>query len=136
MQPKSHRHARVAALVVALTTATLGWLAPPVSAQDADEISPLLEVEDLARVMGAIHYRRQSCTSARDQAWRDQAMRLMELEAPVNDQRRQRLVAAFNEGYNFEQDARPTCAAGRTAEIQLATEGKRLAERLLNRYVQ
>lgn len=128
--------ATIALLALSMGLAGLVVGSAPARAQEVLEVSPLTDVENLARVVGAVHYRRQSCTNSQDQTWRDQMMRLLELEAPQDDARRRRLVKAFNDGYADEQRLRRLCAAGAEAELTLAAEGKRLAERLLTLYVQ
>lgn len=124
----------IAASVFALGVGLLASAA--VHAQDANEYSPLVELQDLARVIGAIHYRQRICSGSEDLTWHGQMVRLLELEAPVDGSRRRRLVAAFNTGYENEEVRRPLCQDGYEAEQRLAAEGRRLAEQLFNRYVQ
>ncbi len=104
-------------------------------AQAAPQMSPAEDVEALAQIIGAIHFRRQACVGRDDQTWRQQMVRLMELEAPEDGNRRQRFVRAFNAGYANEERLRPTCAQGREAELRLAAEGRRLSERLVSQFL-
>lgn len=118
--------------------AALTAIAAPAGAQTDRDVSPLSEVVALSEVIGAVHARRLACSGIEDQTWRQQMQRFLALEAPNEGLRRQRMVEAFNVGFSTEQSLRPQCdtASAAEAEARLAAEGRRLAQRLINRYVQ
>ncbi len=93
------------------------------------------ELADMSRIMGEAHYLRVVCRGVSDQLWREEMVRLMELEAPEG-RRRQRLVQAFNDGYSRQSARHGHCTSQvREDERRLAGEGRRLAERLADRYL-
>lgn len=114
-----------------LAAAALG---PPAPAQDL--ASPVEDVARLAEILGASHYLRITCTGRADQSWRTQMMRMLDLEAPDRGRRRDRLVGAFNDGYQRQERRYAVCTPEvRAAEAELAAEGRRLADGLSRRYL-
>ena len=94
------------------------------------------DVARLAEIMGGAHYLRITCEGSADQTWRDQMKRLLDLEGMEDDGRRRRLIRAFNDGYRGAEDRHGSCTDRvRGAEGRLAAEGRRLAERLGDRYL-
>ena len=121
---------RAAALAVALLAA-----GAPGTAQDYAVASPLDDLEGLARVIGGAHKIRQLCDS-NDQTWRDQMLALIDIEALGDDRRQRGMIDAFNDGFRIQERQHSRCNAdARRAESELATEGRRLAEALRDRYL-
>lgn len=119
---------------VASVAAALALACHPAGAQ-SDVVSPLEEVRELARVIGAAHQVRQVCDSS-DFTWREQMLALIELEARGDDSRQRQMIDAFNAGFRDQEQARLSCGAEATrAESELADEGRRLAEALRDRYL-
>jgi uncharacterized protein (TIGR02301 family) len=119
-------------LAAALTAPLL--CATPAPAQE-DIVTPINDLEDLARVIGGAHQLRQLCDGT-DQVWRDQMLALIAIEAKDDDRRERQLIDAFNAGFRAQQQQRLRCNAdARQAEAQLAAEGRRLAEDLRDRYL-
>jgi uncharacterized protein (TIGR02301 family) len=92
----------------------------------------------LSFVLGRAHGLRVGCNGRVDQVWRDYMTRFVDIEAASQPDLRNRMIEAFNQGYRQEQG---TVAAGcgpaaSAIEARLAAEGRRLADRLAQRYFQ
>ena len=78
-------------------------LATPARAQDA--AAPFDgDLQRLAEILGALHYLRGICGSNEGAKWRNEMQALIDAETPSGD-RRARMVAGFNRGYNGFQHA-------------------------------
>ena len=84
----------------------------------------------LARILGVSHHLQRLCAPADDQVWRARMQELMELEDPAVDVR-ERMVAAFNAGFEQARRNRRTCdAAARRDASEAAARGATLTARL------
>ncbi|WP_394694112.1 TIGR02301 family protein [Hyphobacterium sp.] len=87
----------------------------------------------LAYTLGQLHYLAYACEGDETQEWRNRMIELLELEAPLSGNRRERLIDAFNDGYQVEQRARIRCGADAEAERRdLARRGAQMSQALLN----
>ena len=57
------------------------------------------DLQRLAEILGALHYLRGVCGSNEGAKWRNQMQALIDAETPSGD-RRARMIAGFNRGYN------------------------------------
>jgi len=93
-------------------------------------------VENLARIMGEMHYLAFACQGRETQTWRDAMLELLDYEAPTRGTYRQRLVDRFNDGFRVQERRRPRCGAEEEMTRQaLAAEGQTLSEQLRRTYL-
>jgi uncharacterized protein (TIGR02301 family) len=91
------------------------------------------EFSRLAEVLGALHYLRPLCGD-KDAIWRSQMQDLLDSEQPTGD-RRDRLIASFNRGYqSFELTYRNCTPAANLAIGRFLDEGARLSHDIATRY--
>lgn len=104
-------------------------------AQDAAAAAPFdAELQRLAEILGTLHYLRGICGTNEGQKWRAEMQALIDAETPSGD-RRSRMVAAFNRGYNgFQQTYRTCTPAGRVAIRRYLEEGSKISKNLTSRY--
>ncbi len=89
----------------------------------------------LARVLGALHALRVSCSGREDQTYRSRMSTLLDLEAPDESALRDPLVDSFNAGFQAYGQGAATCPADRSAqEAKLAKDGFRLAKHMASLY--
>src|SRR5215212_7354668 len=101
-------------LAIFLIIATLG--AHPVRAQDA--AAPFDgDLQRLAEILGALHYLRGICGSNEGAKWRNEMQALVDAETPSGD-RRARMIAGFNRGYNGFQQTYRTCTPAASVAIR------------------
>jgi len=87
----------------------------------------------LAYTLGQLHFLAFTCDGDETQEWRARMIELLDLEAPLSGYRRERLIDAFNDGYQVEQRARIRCGADVEAERRnLARRGAQMSQALLN----
>src|SRR5246127_5722652 len=65
------------------------------------------DLQRLAEILGTLHYLRGICGSNEGGKWRSQMQALIDAETPTGD-RRARMIAGFNRGYNGFQPAHRT----------------------------
>ncbi|GIQ77954.1 TIGR02301 family protein [Bradyrhizobium sp. RD5-C2] len=108
-------------------------LATPVRAQDA--AAPFDgDLQRLAEILGALHYLRGICGSNEGAKWRNEMQALIDAETPSGD-RRARMVAGFNRGYNgFQQTYRTCTPAASVAIRRYIEEGSKISRDLTARY--
>ena len=105
-----------------------------VRAQSFEQTYP---VENLASIMGELHYLSYNCQGRRAQDWRETMLEMLELEAPTRGAYRERLVDAFNDGFYRQSDRRPRCGA--ETEFQqriLAERGRALSDQIRRTYIE
>ena len=108
----------------------------PAPAAPAPEIDPLYQprLERLAEVLGSLHHLRPLCVPSEAQTWRAEMQALIEAEQPGQN-RRDRLVAAFNRGILGLRDVHRTCTpAARLASDRYREEGSALVRDLVARF--
>jgi uncharacterized protein (TIGR02301 family) len=92
---------------------------------------------DLARlseILGALHYLRGICGNNEGGKWRNEMQALIEAETPSGD-RRTRMIASFNRGYNGFQQTYRTCTPAATVAIhRYLQEGAKISRDLTARY--
>jgi uncharacterized protein (TIGR02301 family) len=108
-------------------------LLAPARAQDAP--APFDgDLQRLAEILGTLHYLRGICGSNEGLKWRNEMQALIDAETPSGD-RRTRMVAAFNRGYNgFQQTYRACTPAATVAIRRYIEEGVKISRDLTARY--
>lgn len=92
------------------------------------------ELQRLAEIMGALHYLRGICGANEGQKWREQMQALIDAEAPSGERRR-RIVASFNRGYQGFQQTYRTCTPAADVVIRrYLDEGARISRDITARY--
>jgi uncharacterized protein (TIGR02301 family) len=107
--------------------------AAPVRAQDA--AAPFDgDLQRLAEILGTLHYLRSICGSNEGAKWRNQMQALVDAETPSGE-RRARMIAGFNRGYNgFQQTYRTCTPAAMVAIRRYIDEGSKISRDLTARY--
>ena len=111
-------------------------LAAPLRAQEgAAGAAPFDgDLQRLAEILGALHYLRGICGSNEGPKWRNEMQALIDAETPSGD-RRTRMIAAFNRGYNgFQQTYRTCTPAALVAIRRYVEEGSKISRDLTARY--
>ena len=113
----------------------VAFLILPGFARAQDAAAPFdPELQRLAEILGTQHYLRGICGTNEGQKWRAEMQALIDAETPSGD-RRSRMVAAFNRGYNgFQQTYRSCTPAGRVAIRRYLEEGAKISRNLTSRY--
>ena len=105
----------------------------PARAQDA--AAPFDgDLQRLAEILGTLHYLRGICGNNEGLKWRNEMQALVDAETPSGD-RRARMIAAFNRGYNgFQQTYRSCTPAATVAVRRYIDEGAKISRDLTARY--
>ncbi|MGD9839889.1 MAG: TIGR02301 family protein [Afipia sp.] len=105
----------------------------PVRAQEA--AAPFdADLQRLAEILGTLHYLRGICGSNEGQKWRAEMQALVDAETPSGE-RRSRMIASFNRGYNgFQQTYRSCTPAATVAIRRYLEEGSKISRDLTARY--
>ncbi len=103
----------------------------PASADYADYKRRLDDLASLAGIFGELHHIRRNCEPQLEaDAWRERMKKLVDLEEPQFDAR-ERMVKAFNAGYQSAQTRFPDCdRAARDYAASRAAEGEAVVARL------
>jgi uncharacterized protein (TIGR02301 family) len=110
----------------------LGLAGAPVRAQTGMTLDDSLQ--RLAEVLGALHYLRGVCNASEGNKWRSEMQALIDAEA-ANSDRKARMTAAFNRGYNgFQQTYRTCTPAAEIAVRRYLEEGAKIAREVTARY--
>jgi uncharacterized protein (TIGR02301 family) len=111
----------------------LACIAAPLRAEDA--AAPFDgDLQRLAEILGTLHYLRGMCGSNEGAKWRNQMQSLIDAETPSGD-RRARMIAGFNRGYNgFQQTYRTCTPAALVAIRRYIDEGSKISRDLTARY--
>ena len=117
------------AILIVLATCNPG----PARAEDA--AAPFDgALQRLAEILGALHYLRGICGTNEGPKWRNEMQALIDAETPSGD-RRARMIAGFNRGYNgFQQTYRTCTPAASVAIRRYIEEGSRISRDLTARY--
>jgi uncharacterized protein (TIGR02301 family) len=92
------------------------------------------DLQRLAEILGSLHYLRGICGTNEGPKWRNQMQALIDAETPSGD-RRTRLIAGFNRGYNGFQQTYRTCTPAATVAIRrYIEEGAKISRDLTARY--
>jgi uncharacterized protein (TIGR02301 family) len=108
-------------------------LAAPVRAQET--AAPFdNELQRFAEILGTLHYLRGICGNNEGSKWRNEMQALLDAETPSGD-RRTRMIAGFNRGYNGFQQTYRTCTPAATLAIRrYIDEGLKISRDLTARY--
>src|ERR1700730_2027344 len=92
------------------------------------------DLQRLAEILGTLHYLRGICGTNEGPKWRNQMQALIDAETPSGD-RRARMIAGFNRGYNGFQQTYRTCTPAATVAIRrYIEEGSKISRDLTARY--
>jgi uncharacterized protein (TIGR02301 family) len=92
------------------------------------------DLQRLAEILGTLHYLRGICGTGEGTKWRNEMQALIDAETPSGD-RRARMIAGFNRGYNgFQQTYRTCTPAASVAIRRYIEEGSRISRDLTARY--
>ena len=105
------------------------------SARAQDAAAPFDgDLQRLAEILGTLHYLRGICGNNEGAKWRNEMQALVDAETPSGD-RRARMIAAFNRGYNgFQQTYRTCTPAAGIAIRRYIEEGSKISRDLTARY--
>jgi uncharacterized protein (TIGR02301 family) len=104
-------------------------------ARAEDPVAPFDgDLQRLAEILGTLHYLRGICGSNEGSKWRNQMQALIDAETPTGD-RRSRMIAGFNRGYNGFQQTYRTCTPAATVAVRrYIDEGVKISRDLTARY--
>ena len=92
------------------------------------------DLQRLAEILGTLHYLRGICGTNEGAKWRNEMQALVDAETPSGE-RRARMIAAFNRGYNgFQQTYRSCTPAAAVAIRRYIEEGSKISRDLTARY--
>jgi uncharacterized protein (TIGR02301 family) len=92
------------------------------------------DLQRLSEILGALHYLRAICGAKEGQKWRNEMQALIDAEVPSGE-RRTRMIASFNRGYQgFQQTYRTCTPAADFAIRRYLEEGSRIARDITGRY--
>jgi len=108
-------------------------LSAPLRAQDS--AAPFdADLQRFAEILGTLHYLRGICGSNEGAKWRNEMQALLDAETPSGE-RRARMIAGFNRGYNgFQQTYRSCTPAASLAIRRYIDEGLKISRDLTARY--
>jgi uncharacterized protein (TIGR02301 family) len=118
---------------LAILILVFACIAVPARAQDA--AAPFDgDLQRLAEILGTLHYLRGVCGSNEGNKWRNEMQALIDAETPSGE-RRARMIAGFNRGYNgFQQTYRTCTPAALVAIRRYIDEGSKISRDLTARY--
>ncbi|WP_024513695.1 TIGR02301 family protein [Bradyrhizobium sp. Tv2a-2] len=121
--------------LIALILICLSLAAPIRAEEGAAGAAPFDgDLQRLAEILGALHYLRGICGSNEGPKWRNEMQALIDAETPSGE-RRSRMIAAFNRGYNgFQQTYRTCTPAALVAIRRYVDEGSKISRDLTARY--
>jgi uncharacterized protein (TIGR02301 family) len=92
------------------------------------------ELQRFAEILGTLHYLRGICGNNEGGKWRNEMQALLDAETPSGE-RRTRMIAGFNRGYNGFQQTYRTCTPAATLAIRrYIDEGLKISRDLTARY--
>jgi uncharacterized protein (TIGR02301 family) len=92
------------------------------------------DLQRLAEILGTQHYLRGICGANEGAKWRNEMQALIDAETPSGE-RRARMIAGFNRGYNgFQQTYRVCTPAANVAIRRYIEEGVKISRDLTARY--
>jgi len=105
------------------------------SARAEDAAAPFDgDLQRLAEILGTLHYLRGICGANEGGKWRNEMQALIDAETPSGD-RRARMIAGFNRGYNGFQQTYRTCTPAAVVAIRrYIEEGSKISRDLTARY--
>ena len=122
--------ARVLSVVLIVLATSAAHAQPAAGGRPAYEA----DLQRLSEILGALHYLRDLCGAREGMAWRNEMQALVDAETPSGD-RRARMIAGFNRGYNGFQQTYRTCTPAATVAIRrYIEEGSKISRDLTARY--
>lgn len=119
-------------LTFALFLVLAAGLAKPVLAVDPPYQA---QMERLSEIMGSLYFLQPLCEGG-EEDWRAEMSELIALDEP-DDDRRQRLAGAFNEGYSAYSRLYRTCTgSARSALARLLGEAEKTARDIHSRFAE
>jgi uncharacterized protein (TIGR02301 family) len=117
-----------AVLLLAMTCASV-----PARAQEG--AAPFdADLQRLSEILGTLHYLRGICGANEGAKWRNEMQALIDAETPSGE-RRTRMIAGFNRGYNGFQTTYRTCTPAADIAIRrYLDEGSKISRDLTARY--
>ena len=92
------------------------------------------DLQRLWEILGALHFLRNICNSNEGQKWRNEALALIDAEAP-SGKRHDDMIASFTRGYSgFQQSYRNCTSAADLVIRRYLEEGARIARDMTARY--
>src|SRR5882724_12287533 len=123
------KHLATAALIALTVTAPGSVRAQTAVAAPFDR-----DLQRLAEILGTLHYLRAVCGHREGMKWRNEMQALTDAETPSGE-RRSRMIAGFNRGYNGFQQTYRTCTPAATLAIRrYIDEGLKISRDLTARY--
>ncbi len=118
-------------LIIAAAFCAASAFSQEASAQDIDYAQRSRDLLTLSRVFGELHHIRRACEAwGEEEVWRNRMRKLVELESPQPDLR-DRMVAAFNDGFRGAEQRFPYCdREARDYAAASAAEGDAVTARL------
>lgn len=125
------RHMRKLAFAILILISAGQWV--PARAQDG--AAPFDgDLQRLSEILGTLHYLRGICGANEGSKWRNEMQALVDAETPSGE-RRARMIAGFNRGYNgFQQTYRTCTPAASVAIRRYIEEGSKISRDLTARY--
>jgi uncharacterized protein (TIGR02301 family) len=92
------------------------------------------DLQRLSEILGTLHYLRGICGANEGAKWRNEMQALVDAETPSGE-RRTRMIAGFNRGYNGFQTTYRTCTPAADIAIRrYLEEGSKISRDLTARY--
>jgi uncharacterized protein (TIGR02301 family) len=92
------------------------------------------DLQRLSEILGTLHYLRGICGANEGARWRNEMQALIDAETPSGE-RRTRMIAGFNRGYNGFQTTYRTCTPAADIAIRrYLEEGSKISRDLTARY--
>jgi uncharacterized protein (TIGR02301 family) len=91
------------------------------------------DLQRLSEILGALHFLRGICNSNEGQKWRNEALALIDAEAPTG-KRHDDMVASFNRGYRGFQSYRACTSVADAVIRRYLEEGAKIARDITARY--
>ena len=91
------------------------------------------DLQRLLEILGTLHFLRGICNSNEGQKWRNEALALINAEAP-SGKRHGDMVASFNRGYSGFQSYRTCTSAADMVIRRYLEEGAKIARGMTARY--
>ncbi len=122
---KAFSSIKIAVLLLCMSSSNVLAVDPPYQSQ----------MQQLVSIIGSLYFLHPLCGN-QENDWRQHASELIALDEPEED-RRQRLNGAFNEGYNAYARLHQNCSiSAQQATTQLLIEADRLTREIHSRYAQ
>ena len=91
------------------------------------------DLQRLSEILGALHFLRGICNGNEGQKWRNEALALIDAEAP-SGKRHDDMVASFNRGYRGFQSYRACTSVADVVVRRYLEEGAKIARDITARY--